>query len=395
MKYCVLIIDGAAGLPLPEHGDKTSLELARTPHLDEMVSGGTLGLVQTIPEGMEPSSASACMSVLGYDPEVHYGGRAGIEAAGLGIPVGEDEIVFRCNLVAIRNDRMWDYSSGYISSEEAKPLIAALNETLGTDDISFYPGLNYRHICKIKGHQEILLAKCAPAHDIADKSISEFTPKGKGSKLLRDLMTRSVAVLSEHPVNVARRARGEVPANMIWLFWGSGKATEMPAFNQVYGLRAVMTSGVDLLRGLARMMGMTFIEITGVTDGLDNDYAAQVDGALRALKEYDLVVIHVESPDEASHAGSVEDKVAAIQMVDREIVSRLGSATGGACRVLLMPDHATPIETRAHMAAPVPFLLWGTGFNSNGARRFTEAEARTTGLCIEKGCQLMNILIGD
>jgi len=395
VKYCVLIIDGAAGLPLPEHGYKTCLELSYTPNLDAMAREGTLGLVRTVPPGMEPSSACTCMSVFGYDPKVYYQGRAGIEAKSMGIPMGEGEVVFRCNLVATREGRMWDYSSGYIGTDEAQSLIVALNQRLGNDDIHFYPGVSYRHICKIKGYEDTLLATCTPPHDIPNKPIAEFMPQGKGSGLLRELMIRSVAVLSEHPVNMERRARGDLPATMVWLFWGSGKVLEMPAFNHVYGIRAAMTSGVDLLRGLARMTGMGVLEIPGVTDGLDNDYAAQATGALQTLREYDLVVIHVEAPDEAAHAGSIENKVEAIQMVDKEVVSQLRSFSGDALRLLLMPDHPTPIKTRTHSDATVPFMLWGTGFTANGAKRFTEAEARNTGLFLKQGHHIMGKLIGD
>ncbi|MFC1980724.1 cofactor-independent phosphoglycerate mutase [Chloroflexota bacterium] len=392
MKYCILIIDGAAGLPLPEHGSKTCLELAHTPNLDAMAAEGILGLVRTVPPGMEPSSACACMSVLGYDPRVYYRGRASIEAGSMGIPIGEDEAIFRCNLVAVRDGSMWSYSSGHISTEEAHALVAALNESMGSDEVQFYPGVSYRHICKLKG-DGTLQAVCTPPHDIPGKPVAEFLPHGPGSDILRDLMARSEVVFRDHPVNVARRARGDIPATTIWLFWGSGQLPDMPAFKQVYGLGAAMTSGVDLLRGLARMMGMETLDIKGVTDGPDNDDAAQADGALKALGERDLAVIHIEAPDEAAHSGSVEDKVEALQRVDREVISRLRSWQGDAFRVLIMPDHPTPIKVQTHTADPVPFLLWGAGFMANGAKRFTEAEAEKTGLFIEEGYKIMGRLI--
>ena len=391
MKYCALIIDGASGLPL--HDGRTCLELAHTPNLEAMAREGILGLARTVPPGMEPSSACACMSVLGYDPRVYYQGRAGIEARSMDISVGEGEVVFRCNLVAIRDGRMWSYSSGYISTEEAQQLISALNQSLGNDSIHFYPGVSYRHICKLKGREDTLLATCTPPHDIPDKLISEFMPGGQGSDLLRELMKRSEAVLREHPVNIERRSRGDIPATTIWLFWGSGKAPDMPAFKSIYGVRAAMTSGVDLLRGLARMVGMDVLEIPGVTDGPDNDYAAQASGALEALKEHDLVVIHIEAPDEVAHSGSVSDKVEAIQRVDGEVVSRLRSRQPNGLRVLIMPDHPTPIKTRTHSPDPVPFMLWGAGFSGNGGERFTEAEAAKTGLFIDPGYNIMGRLI--
>jgi len=390
MKYCVLIIDGASDLPLPERGNKTCLELAKTPNLDALAGEAVLGLVRTVPAGMEPSSACACMSVLGYDPKIYYKGRAGIEARSLGIDVGEDEVVFRCNLVAIRNGKMQDYSAGHISTGEAKQLIAALNQSLGNERIRFYPGVSYRHICKLMGREETLSASCTPPHDIPNKLVKDFLPRGKGSDILRELMKRSEAVLKNHPINVKRVSRGDIPATSIWLFWGSGKAPEMPKFKQVYGLSAALTSGVDLLRGLARMLGIKVLEIPGVTDGLDNDYAAQANGALQALEKHDLVVIHIEAPDEAAHAGLIDDKIAAIQMVDKEVISRLR----GGLRVLVLPDHPTPIKVQTHTGDPVPFLLWGGGFKAKGAKRFTEAEAKRTGFFIEEGYKIMDKLIG-
>jgi len=392
MKYCVLIIDGAAGWKLPERDGKTCLELARVPNLDAMAQEGIVGLVRTVPQGMEPSSACACMSVLGYDPKVYYRGRSGIEAKSMSIPVADDEVVFRCNLVAVRDGKMWSYSSGHIDTDEAHALVAALNEKLGDDEVHFYPGVRYRHICKIKGHDDTLLATCTPPHDIPDKPIAEFLPHGTGSDLLRDLMERSKAVLEGHPINLERQARGDIPATMLWLFWGSGRIPEMPPFKQVYGLEAAMTSGVDLLRGLARMADMAVLEIPGVTDGLDNDYAAQAVGALKALEKYDLVAIHVEASDEAAHVGSVDDKVEAIQMVDQEIVSRIRSWNMDALRVLILPDHPTPIKIQTHTDEPVPFVLWGSGFASNGAKRFTEVEAKNTGIFIDDGYNIMSKL---
>jgi len=394
MKYCILIIDGASGWALPERGGKTCLELAHTPNLDAMAQEGTLGLVRTVPPGMEPSSACACMSVLGYDPKLYYRGRAAIEARSMGIPIGDGEVVFRCNLVAIRDGKMWDYSSGHISSSEAQQLIAALNESLGNDQVHFYPGVSYRHICKLKGREDTLLATCTPPHDIPDKPVSEFLPSGPGSDLLRDLMKRSQVVLQDHPVNIERRSRGDIPATMIWLFWGSGKVPDVPPFKQIYGLGGAATSAIDVLRGLARMMGMGVLDIPGVKDGLDNDFTAQAAGALDALEEHDLVVIHIEAPDEAAHAGSIGDKIEAIRRVDGEVVSQLRSWQPNDLRVLILPDHPTPIKVRTHVPDPVPFMLWGPGFAANGAKRFTEVEAKSTGLFIDPGYNIMGRLTG-
>ena len=393
MKYLVLILDGAAGLPLPERGGQTCLELAATPNLDVMAAAGTLGLARTMPEGMEPSSACACMSVMGYDPVVYYKGRASIEARSRGIAIGRGEVVFRCNLVTVQDGKMADYSAGHISSEEAKAIIASLNEKLGDEDIVFYPGVSYRHILKIRRHEVLLKALCTPPHDIPGRPVKDFLPRGPGSDLLRDLMERSETLLRSHQINVARLSRGEAPVTIIWLFWGSGQLPAMPSFKKVYGLQAALTSGVDLLRGLAGLAGMEVLDIKGVTDGPDSDNQAQVEGALKALKRRDLVVVHIEAPDEAAHGGSVEDKVGAIQRIDDEVCGRLRAWRGDDLRVLVMPDHPTPVSLRTHTPDPVPFLIWGKGVDANGARRFTEAEAENTGIFLEDGYKIMGRLV--
>lgn len=395
MKYCVLIMDGASGLPLPQHGGRTCLELADTPNLDTMAKSGTVGMTHTIPEGMEPSSSNGCMSVLGYNPAAYPVGRAAIEAKSLGISTGEGDVLFRCNLVTVNDGRMQDYSAGHISNEEAGRIIETLNETLGSDTVKFYPGVNYRHILKITDREEVLEAECTPPHDIPGKPVGKFVPRGRGSEFLNELMKKSEEVLREHPVNRERVAEGKSPANTIWLFWGSGKAPDIPSFRRVYGLDASVTSAVDVIRGLACMMDISVLEIPGVTDGMDNDFAAQINGALESLGNKDLTVVHVEAPDEAAHGGSVEEKVEAIQRIDEDMVSRILSWRGDSLRVLVMPDHPTPIETRTHSADPVPFMLWGDGIKSNGAERFTEPEAAKTGLFIEFGYNIMRKLVGE
>jgi 2,3-bisphosphoglycerate-independent phosphoglycerate mutase len=348
-----------------------------------------------VPAGMEPSSACACMSVLGYDPKVYYRGRSAIEARAMDIPIGAGEVVFRCNLVGVADGKMKSYSAGYISSEESEELIAALNHSLGDDSVHFYPGVSYRHILKLKGHEDALSAQCTPPHDIPDKPVNQYLPKGKGSDILRDLMQRSEAVLRSHPINLSRQARGDIPATTIWLFWGSGQVPAMPPFREAYGLKAALTSGVDLLKGLGKMAGMKVLDIPGVTDGPDNDYAAQAAGALKALEDNDLVVVHIEAPDEAAHAGSINDKIEAIERIDKEVISRLRSYQKDAFRVLAMPDHPTPIRIRTHSPEPVPFLLWGKGFSSNGAKVYSEAAAKRTGLLVADGYKIMGKLIED
>jgi 2,3-bisphosphoglycerate-independent phosphoglycerate mutase len=396
MKYIVLIIDGAAGLPIPQRGGKTCLELAATPNLDKMAAAGFSGLVRTVPEGMEPSSACACMSVLGYDPRIYYKGRASIEATSMGIPIGPDEVVFRCNLVNIEDGKMRDYSAGHISSEEGAKIIKTLNEKLGDKDTEFFPGIGYRHILKVKGHPEILqdtFTPSTPPHDIPSKQVEDYLPKGPGSEVLNDLMKKAETELENHPINVERISHGLLPATDIWLFWGSGRLPPVPSFKEAYGLSAAMTSGVDLLRGLAKITGMEILDIKGVTDGADNDNVAQIKGALDALKNNDLVVVHIEAADEAGHGGFIEEKVKAIEKIDGEVVSRLLKYKGD-LRVLVMPDHPTPIIKRTHTADPVPFVIWGKGVKDNRAKRFTEAEAKSTGVFIGEGYRIMGRLTG-
>ncbi|MFC2008555.1 cofactor-independent phosphoglycerate mutase [Chloroflexota bacterium] len=389
MKYFVLIMDGAAGWPLPSREGRTCLELARTPNLDALASEGACGTARTVPVGMEPSSACACMSLLGYDPRVYYRGRGSIEARSMEIPVGPGEVVFRCNLVSARDGKMDSYASGYIPNEESHQLVAALNEQLGNHEVTFYPGISYRHICKLAGHEETLEATCVPAHNIPGEPIAKNLPSGAGSDYLRDLMSRAAPILEAHPVNRQRVARGDVPANMIWLFWGSGQIPAMPAFAETYGLNAAITSGVDLLQGIGKMVKMQILDIPGVTGDICNDYGRQIRGALDGFETNDLVVAHVEAPDEAGHDGSIDDKIQAIERIDSEMLSLLRDMGPDNLRLFVAPDHPTPIETQTHVPDPVPFLMWGSGFSSNGAVRFTEQQAVRTGVSVDPGHDLM------
>jgi 2,3-bisphosphoglycerate-independent phosphoglycerate mutase len=383
MKYIVVIVDGAAGWPIKERGGKTTLELARTPNLDALAREGTLGLTHNVPAGMEPSSAIACMSLLGYDPKIYYKGRAAIEAVSMGVPVKRGEVIFRCNLVALKGGRMWSYCSGHIESSEARELIEALNEELGSDEVEFFPGVAYRHLLKIKGHPETAYALCAPPHDIPDKAVAEYLPKGRGSRLLNKLMTDSQEVLKHQAANYHRVSKGQIPATSIWLFWGSGPIPKTSTFKQAYGLSTAITSGVDLLKGLGIMTGMDILDIPGVTDNLKNNFKGQAEGALASLANHDLAVIHVEAPDEAGHAGNAEEKIAAIEKTDAEVVSRLREY-----------NHPPPVAARTHVAEAVPFLMWGPGFESDEGSRFTEVEAKKTGLLIPQGHNLMSRFVG-
>jgi 2,3-bisphosphoglycerate-independent phosphoglycerate mutase len=393
MKYCVVIIDGAADYPLPERGNRTPLELAKTPNLDYLAVHGILGLTQTVPVDMESSSDNACMAILGYDPRRYHQGRAAIEAVSMGIDT-KGAALFRANLVTVTENRMADYSAGHISSAEAAELIAAMNENLGRSDVRFFPGVAYRHICRIKGHNETLEADCTPAHNIWNKEIADYLPRGKGSRFLIDLMDHSREVFAEHPVNKRRLAQGLLPATMLWLFWGSADSNPMPAFRQLYGVSGALTSAVDVLKGLARMIGLDILDIPGITDRLNNDFAAQGKGALAALDRHDVVVVHIEATDEAGHEGNIDEKVASIEKADSEIISRIRRYKSEELKVLVMPDHPTPISTKMHGPDPVPFLLWGKEIIANGAKRMTEAEAQNTGFFIDNGYNIMSKFLG-
>jgi 2,3-bisphosphoglycerate-independent phosphoglycerate mutase len=393
MKYIVLIIDGASGWPVEALGNRTSLEAAQTPNLDQMARRSMVGMTGTVPERMEPSSACACMSVLGYNPRVFYKGRAAIEARSLNIDIAADETVFRANLVTIMDGKMRDYSAGHIHSDEAAELIRFLNSKLGIDSLTLFPGVGYRHILKLKNRPETLNAVCTPPHDISEQPVENYLPQGEGADYLRDIMTRSAELLKDHPINQARIARGELPATSLWLFWGSGPLPDMPSFKDRYGLSAAITSGVDLLRGLGQMQGMDVLCIDGVTDNTDNNYAFQMEEALKALDTYDMVVVHVEAPDEAGHAGDALEKVKALEMIDLDMIGRLREYSTHKVRALIMPDHPTPIKIRTHASEPVPFMIWGSGVRTSGARRFTEAEARATKVSVAEAHYIMSMVV--
>jgi 2,3-bisphosphoglycerate-independent phosphoglycerate mutase len=398
VKYVVLIIDGASGWPAAALGGKTSLEAAVTPNLDRLAREGKTGMVSNVPAGMEASSAIACMSVMGFDPALYYCGRGPIEAAAMGIELQPDQVAVRCNLVTIQDDRMASYSAGNISSAESAELVAALQEGLGDERSHFYPGVGFRHILTVRDGEDLLSTIFTPPHDIAGQPVEQHLPAGPAAGFALNLMERSKAILEGHPVNQRRLARGKPPATQIWLFWPGTRPARMPSFAELYGgRRAALTSPVDLLKGLAVQTGIDFLPIPGVTDGADNDYAGQMEAALAGLGDHDLVFVHVESPDEAGHAGDARGKVQAVEQVDAlmlpQVLAAPVAAAAAALRVLVLPDHPTPLDIRTHAAEPVPFVMWGPGAEANGAGAYTENEARATGFTVAPGHLLMRMFL--
>ncbi len=394
MKYCVIILDGSAGWPLPELSGRTTLQAAATPNLDRMAREGTCGLAQTVPEGEEPSSAAACTSILGYDPVADKIGRGAIEAASIGIELAPDEVALRLNLVTLHDDAMASYAGGHVSTPEAHEIVAELAASLDSATFRLYPGVAYRHILVVKGHPELMdVLQYTPPHDISDKPYAEHLPRGAGAQLLLDYMDRARPILAGSEVNAARAAKALLPVTDVWPFWPGVAPKGMASFEGSRGHKAALTSGVDLLNGLAVLAGIDRLDIPGVSDGPDNDYVAQAEGGLAALVDHDVVVIHVESPDEAGHAGDLAEKIAAVEAIDREVVSRALSY-GGQLRVLAMPDHPTPIALKTHVGEAVPFALWGPGINSNGADGYDEPSAAGTGLFVDPGRGVMDLLLG-
>lgn len=393
MKHIIVILDGAAGWPLEQLGGTTTLQAARTPNLDALAARGMVGLARTVPVGTEASSSAACTSILGYDPIADRVGRGAIEAASMGIRLADDEVAMRLNLVTVVDGLMASYSAGHIPSEESRAIVSELADALGGEVFRFYPGVSYRHILVVKGHPEVLdLAYVAP-HDISGRSIAGAPPSGPGSELLTDLMTSARGLLASSEVNRRRVENAQVPVTDVWPFWPGAAPEGLVSFSDRRGVRAALTSGVDLLGGLAEFTGMDRLSIPGITDGADNDYAAQAEGGLAALADHDLVVIHVETPDEEGHAGDVAGKIAGIEAIDREVVGR-AMLLDGPVRILCMPDHPTPIALKTHTDEPVPFVLAGEGVAHNGACSFDESAAASTGLLVDPGRQVMDLLLG-
>ena len=392
-KFAIVIPDGAADEPLDSLGGRTPLRAARTPEMDAIAREGVLGRSSNVPARFLPGSDIATLSLLGYDPDAVFTGRAPLEAAAAGVPLGPDDWALRCNLMTIQDGALTDFTAGHIPSEEARVLIDALQKNLGRPPIEFHPGVSYRNLLVYRGlGQPVPFADdtvTTPPHDHADQPALDHGPRGTGADLLARLMAEGTAIIRDHPVNLARIAAGQRPANAVWL-WGQGKAPRLPKFQVVHGLKGAIVSAVDLVRGVAILAGWTRIDVEGATGYLDTDYAAKGRAAIAALDDHDIVCVHVEAPDEASHEGRADAKVEALERIDRDIVGPLRRAIadrGG--RILVSPDHATLIRTRAHDRAWVPWAMAGPGLEPSGYP-YDEASAREAGgPALEHGHELM------
>jgi len=391
-KYAIIIPDGAADEPLEQLGEKTVLEAANTPNMDKISTLGRQGLVRTIPADMEPGSDVAQMSLLGYDPRRYYSGRAPIEAVARNIKLSLEDWVFRCNLVTTADGKMVDHSAGHISTVEAGNLIKELDEQLGNEQIGFHTGVSYRHLLVFKGLD--FDVQTYPPHDHLGKAVDKILPRGKGSELLIDLMARSQQLFNHHDINKVRKDLGENQVSSIWL-WGQGKRTQMERFQKRFGIRGAAITAVDLVKGLAKLIGFDLIEVPGATGFVDTNYQGKGSAAIKALDEYDIVFVHVEAPDEASHAGNVEMKKKAVEQVDEYIVGPVLEALQHyeSWRILVMPDHPTPIRSCAHSPEPVPFAMAGDNISGILHTTFSEANAAKSGFRIENGFELMEYFL--
>ncbi len=405
MKYIILLGDGMADRPHAKLGGKTCLQAAKTPNLDRLATLGQAGMVQTIPKGFPPGSDVANLSVLGYDPRMYYSGRSPLEAASIGVELGPDDVAYRCNLVTLRitggksagtgrRAIMEDFSAGHISTEEARLLIEELDGKLGSDHIRFYPGVSYRHLMVWKGGKDKI--ECTPPHDIQDKNIQDYLPCGEGDQIINDLMEESIDLLLAHPVNTARQESGKRPANSIWL-WGQGKRPTMPTFKEKYGLQGAMISAVDLTKGLGVYAGFDVIDVPGATGWIDTNYVGKAEHALFALKTKDFVYVHVEAPDEAGHAGDLDNKIKAIEDFDELLVGNIvhGMRQFDDYRILALPDHPTPVELRTHSSEPVPFVIYDNKHERKGGPvPYDERIAdRKDALIIKEGHTLMDYFL--
>ena len=397
MKYIVVLGDGMADEPIPELGGKTPMEAARTPVMDELASKGSLGTVQNVPAGMAPGSDVANLSVLGYDPAENYSGRSPLEALSVGVAMEESDVIFRSNIVTLTDEEPYeektilDHSSGEISTADADVLMDAIREKFNSDTFRFYTGTSYRHILVWKNGR---VAKLEPPHDHLGSVIGPYLPQ---EEVLRNMMKESFPVLNDHPVNRARAAAGKNKANSLW-FWGAGTKPKVQNFREKTGLKGAMISAVDLLKGIAVGAGMKVCQVEGATGSIDTNYEGKAQAAIDALLRdgYDFAYIHVEAPDEMGHQGKVHEKVKSIEYLDSRLIALVKKAmedAGEDYRMLILPDHPTPIRIRTHTGDPVPYLIYDSTRPPKKQARFTEETARAAGNFEPNGYRLIERLI--
>ena len=399
MKYIVILCDGMADEPLESLGGRTPLEAAHTPGMDRLAGKSEIGMVRTVPEGMAPGSDTANLSVIGYDPRKYYSGRSPLEALSIGADMAADDVSFRCNLVTLSENEekyedrhILDHSSGEISTAEAAELMEALKSGLQREGYAFYTGISYRHLLiQSKGKVVDLTAP----HDILTKRIGEYLP---GDPVLREMMVKSYDILKDHPVNIKRREQGKNPANSAW-FWGAGTRPALISFEKKNGVKGAMISAVDLLKGIAVGAEMDNITVEGANGGLDTNYAGKGQAAVKALIRdgYDFVYVHIEAPDEMGHQGSAENKILAIERIDEKIICPVVQAfqeAGTDFRMLILPDHPTPVRVRTHTGDPVPYLLYDSTENVNGPDTYSEKTGAQTGIYVAEGYTLLSRLLG-
>lgn len=393
MKFVVILPDGAADEPLPQLDGRTPLQVARIPNMDWVARHGCLGRTVTIADGFTPGTDVGTLTLFGYDPRSNYSGRAPLEAMAKGLTARPDQLIFRCNFVTILDGMMRDFTAGHIRQDEADALINELNQRLGGEGLDFYAGVSYRNLMFAAGAADMNL-KCAPPHDIPDLPVADHLPRGKGAERVVEIMRRGTEVVAGHEVNRRRKAENRVPVTGIWL-WGQGRPMVMTPFEERFGLQGAVITAVDILRGIAVGAGMDLIHVPGATGYIDTDYDAKGRAALKALESYDIVFVHVEAADEAGHLGDAVEKIKALERIDEAVVGPLLSAVKAypEWRILVAPDHPTPVSTKAHSGVPPLFAFAGTGVTGPAGAAFAEQEADRTGFWIKPGHDLMPLFL--
>lgn len=402
MKYIVLLCDGMADYAVDALGGRTPMMCAHKPNMDLLAAKSEVGLVKTVADGLKPGSDVANMSVMGFDPKKYYTGRSPLEAVSIGVRLKDDDVTLRCNLVTLSEEEVFeertmvDYSAGDISTEEAAELIAAVEKAFGNEKYRYYSGVSYRH-CLVVSEGTTDLGDMTPPHDISDRVIGPYISQSENARELISMMKKSYEVLKDHPVNLDRISRGKRPANSIWL-WGEGNKPILPSYSELYGIEGSVISAVDLLKGIGISAGMSTPEVEGATGYIDTNFAGKAEAALRELKDgKDFVYIHVEAPDECGHRNEPENKVKAIELIDERILSLLlkEMEVYDDYKIMILPDHPTPIATKTHASDPVPYLIYHKKGEKKGVETFTEETAKATGNYIEDGPSIMGRFIKE